>query len=118
MGAKYYTLIKYFDWYFSNEKYAKIMDYCPYPCVVFTHSTPLLRKLKDVEMYLQYNKIVNLKLAVNKLNGVIIRPGETFSYWKLIGKPTYKKGYLDGLVLCPNGTFKPGVGGGFANFQT
>ncbi len=117
IGAKYYTLKKYFDWYLSKKTYAKIKDNSPYPYAIFTHSTPLIRKLKDVEMYLQYNKITNLKLAMDKLNGVTLRPGETFSYWKLIGKPTYKKGYMDGLVLCSNGTFKPGVGGGLCQLS-
>lgn len=38
-------------------------------------------------------------------------PGEYFSYWKLIGRPIYIKGNKDGVILCPNGTFKAGVGG-------
>jgi vancomycin resistance protein VanW len=35
----------------------------------------------------------------------------------LIGKPTYKKGYLDGLVLTPYGSFKPGLGGGLCQLS-
>ena len=50
-------------------------------------------------MDLQRNKIVNLRLAAARLDGILLRPGETFSYWKLIGKPTRRKGYLDGMVL-------------------
>lgn len=117
VGRRYYTLKRYADWYLSGKKYAKTIDTNPHPYIVFSHSTPLLRKLKDVDMYLQYNKITNLKLAVSKINGAIIKPGETFSYWKFIGKPTYKEGYLDGLVLCPNGTFKSGVGGGLCQLS-
>ncbi len=33
-----------------------------------------------------------------RLNGVIIKPGEVFSYRKLVGKPAAKKGYLPGKV--------------------
>ena len=68
-------------------------------------------------MYLQRNKVDNLRLAIKKLDGVTIMPGEYFSYWKLIGKPTYRKGYKDGVVLCPNGDFKPGVGGGLCQLS-
>jgi Uncharacterized vancomycin resistance protein len=68
-------------------------------------------------MYLQYNKITNLRLATDKINGILIKPGETFSYWRLIGKPSYRKGYLDGLVLCADGTFKAGVGGGLCQLS-
>lgn len=41
----------------------------------------------------------------------MVQPGETLSYWKLIGRPTYRKGYLDG-VLLKNGTVQYGCGGG------
>jgi vancomycin resistance protein VanW len=50
-------------------------------------------------MQYQYNKIINLKLAVDRLDGLLLQPGETFSFWKLVGKPTRHKGYLDGMVL-------------------
>ena len=40
------------------------------PEVQFSHHTPLLRKLKDVDMELQYNKVVNLRLAAEKIDRV------------------------------------------------
>lgn len=116
-GKVYYCAKRYKQWYFSGNHYAKNMRANQYPYILFTHSTPLLRKLKDVDMQLQYNKITNLKLAARKLNGIVIKPGQTFSYWKLIGKPTYTKGYLDGVVLCADGTFKAGVGGGLCQLS-
>ncbi len=68
-------------------------------------------------MWMQYNKIVNLKIAVEKLNGIILFPGETFSYWKLIGKPTRGgKGYVEGMTLFYGG-FKPGIGGGLCQLS-
>lgn len=82
----------------------------------YTHKTPLLRKLKDVDMWLQYNKIINLKIATKKLNGIIIYPGETFSYWKLIGKLSKRKGYVDGMTLFYGG-FRPGIGGGLCQLS-
>ena len=39
------------------------------------HHTPLLRKLKDVEMQYQHNKITNLKLAVARLDGIVVQRG-------------------------------------------
>ncbi|WP_207652643.1 VanW family protein [Anaerovirgula multivorans] len=32
-----------------------------------------------------HNKVINLSIAIDKLDGIIIHPGETFSYWRLIG---------------------------------
>lgn len=51
-------------------------------------------------MQLQINKITNLKIAAGHLNSILIKPGETFSFCKLVGLPTRRKGYL-------YGTYKP-----------
>lgn len=48
----------------------------------------LLRKLYGVDMKLQENKVVNLKLASKKIDGLILKPGEEFSFWNLIGNAT------------------------------
>jgi vancomycin resistance protein VanW len=114
-GNRYYTLKRYGFWLFGGLKFAgQTKTELPYE--MFSHKTPLLRRLKDVDMYLQRNKIVNLKIAVPRVHGVTIFPGETFSYWKLIGKPTKRKGYLDGMVLR-NGNAVPGTGGGLCQLS-
>lgn len=65
-------------------------------------------------MWMQENKIVNLRLAAARMNSVVLRPGETFSYWYLIGRPSAKKGYREGMLLR-NGKMVAGVGGGCAS---
>jgi vancomycin resistance protein VanW len=71
----------------------------------------IIRQLKDVEMVLQENKRTNLRIAISKINNIIIKPGETFSVWKLVGRPTKAKGYLSGLILN-QGQIQKGTGGG------
>lgn len=71
----------------------------------------LLRKLHGVDMQLQKNKVTNLKIATKKIDGLIIKPGEEFSFWNLVGNATKRKGYLEGLVIS-NSQMKKGVGGG------
>ncbi len=78
---------------------------------VFKHQSLILRPLKDVDMYLQENKRTNLKLAIAHMDQVVIKPGELFSLWHLVGKPTKRKGYLEGLVLN-QGKIDKGIGGG------
>ncbi len=114
-GMAYYGLKRRLLWLGMDKHFAKKCS-GELPCLYFQHKTILLRELKDVEMQYQYNKITNLRVASEKLNGVIIRPGEVFSYWKLIGKPTYAKGYVDGMVL-KNGGFQYGVGGGLCQLS-
>lgn len=111
LGVCYYKSRRYLRWAFGGLRFAHTFAAEPLPHLHAAHQTPLLRKLKDVDMQLQYNKIGNLRLAIRHLDGLLLRPGETFSFWKLVGKPTGRKGYREGLVLfC--GAFGPGVGGG------
>ncbi|GGF62829.1 hypothetical protein GCM10010912_04990 [Paenibacillus albidus] len=115
-GKRYFIWRRYLKWVVQPGKRALTRKTADLPHVAMNHATPLLRSLRNVDMELQYNKIVNLKLAVAKLNGLLIRPGETFSYWRMIGKPTRRKGYLDGMVLHYGG-FHSGVGGGLCQLS-
>lgn len=82
------------------------------PNIVKCHSSILLRKLNGVDMRLQENKVTNLELASAKITGIIIKPGETFSFWRLIGPTTAKQGYKEGLVIKTRGELGSAVGGG------
>ncbi|MCW5923271.1 MAG: VanW family protein [Saprospiraceae bacterium] len=110
VGRFFYIHKRRFEWFFDNKKYAKQIEK-PLEVVVFQHHTPLLRQLKNVEMYLQHNKVTNLRLAAAKIDGLMIWPDETFSFWKTVGNPTARRGFLEGLVL-ENGRVGKGIGGG------
>ena len=116
LGALYYGSRRKIWWIFTRRKFAKTCNSEPLPYTYFSHHTPLIRKLKDAEMWMQENKIVNLKIAVECVNGIILRPGETFSYWKLIGNPCRRRGFKEGMILV-NGTVRPGVGGGLCQLS-
>jgi len=110
-GKRYYILKRKVSWYVQQKKWAKKKSESTFTNAVFRHQSLILRPLKDVEMYLQENKRRNLRLAIQHLNNLVIAPKETFSFWKLVGKPSAKKGYLEGLVL-DNGKISKGIGGG------
>lgn len=115
LGKDYYGLQRRFFWIGWRRKFAsETAD--PLPCRQFAHQTPLLRQLNQVDMRYQYNKIINLRIAVLKLNGLVIHPGEVFSYWYLVGKPTKRKGYVDGMILV-GGKPSYGVGGGLCQLS-
>ncbi|GAA0729534.1 hypothetical protein GCM10008905_29620 [Clostridium malenominatum] len=98
LGKCYYKITRYAQWFFSGKKYSKSVEKELYYNIYFTHKTPLLRNLKNIDMWMQHNKITNLKIAIKSLNKIIIKPGETFSYWRLIGNPTRRKGYVEGTL--------------------
>ena len=96
---------------FSRERIAKTRTDERLPHVVKTHASILIRRLEGVDLTLQKNKVTNLRLAGETINGLLIRPGETFSFWRTVGRPSAKKGYLEGLVIG-GGKVGSGVGGG------
>jgi vancomycin resistance protein VanW len=67
-------------------------------------------------MWMQHNKIHNLQLAIRELDGVILKPAKALSYWKQIGNPTKRKGYLPGMILN-RGNVTAGTGGGLCQLS-
>ncbi len=116
MGKAYYTGKRYLLWCSPKFRWAKNRSQVLLPNVQFRHATPLMRQLRGEDLELQHNKITNLRLAVDRLDGIVLAPGETFSYWKLIGKPSRRKGYLEGMVLFL-GQIGSDVGGGLCQLS-
>ncbi|WP_300680190.1 VanW family protein [Nocardioides sp.] len=83
----------------------------PLPVRTQRHASLLLRELGESEMWMQHNKVTNLRLASAHTDGLLIRPGETFSFNKVVGNCTRRKGYVDGMRLS-EGEAIAGVGGG------
>lgn len=106
---------RYIKWIFTKETYAKTYEKEKLPILIYSHKSLIRRKLGNVDLDLQENKARNLELATPKINTIIIKPGETFSFWKLVGECTEKKGYLEGLTIN-NGGASRGVGGGMCQF--
>ena len=86
------------------------------PVVVYRHNSLIRRRLGNVNMQLQENKATNLALAVTCIDGLVIRPGETFSVWKMIGRTTKRKGYKEGLTIA-KGEPSQGIGGGLCQLS-
>ena len=86
------------------------------PVVVYRHNSLIRRRLGNVNMQLQENKATNLALAVKHIDGLLIRPGETFSVWKQVGRTTQRKGYKEGLTIA-KGQPSQGIGGGLCQLS-
>ena len=63
------------------------------------------------------NRVTNLELASEKINGTIIMPGETFSYNKIVGERTIAKGYKEAAVYS-GGKVVDGIGGGICQLSS
>lgn len=55
------------------------------------------------------NKLQNLQLAIAQLQGLVLHPGQIFSFWHCVGQPSDKKGYqksrsiVQGQVVAETG---------------
>src|SRR5687768_8643803 len=107
-GREYFIAKRRWEWLARSREYASTLTEQKLDESIFQHRSFLLRPLKNVEMYLQHNKVTNLRLAIERINGIVIKPGETFSIWRSVGRPTKRRGFLEGLVLH-NGKIDKGI---------
>jgi vancomycin resistance protein VanW len=98
-GRKYFIIKRKLSWIQKSSHFAKVSSKSLFKYSYIKHDSLLLRPLRNVDMQYQHNKIKNLELAINNIDGIIIKPQQTFSFWYLVGNPTKRKGYLKGLVL-------------------
>lgn len=63
------------------------------------------------------NRSTNIRLATNKINGIVIMPGETFSYNNTVGKRTAEAGFKSAPVYS-GGQVTTGIGGGICQVSS
>lgn len=97
-----------------KENYASLKNDSPLPVKVYAVSGDMIKRGPGIDPQLQANKADNIKLACSKIDGTVLKPGESFSFWRTVGKTTHRNGFADGRVLV-NGKLVAGVGGGLCN---
>lgn len=104
---------RWLRWHFGKEKFAVQRQSEALPNKVYRHQSKLRRSLSanPLEALWQDNKVHNHALAIPHLTDVVIRPGETFSFWRLVGRPTASRGFVEGMELHL-GQARGGIGGG------
>ena len=63
-------------------------------------------------------RLNNIKLGVNKLNGASVKPGETFSFNDHIGPRTKEAGYQEAIIFDGQGNKVDGYGGGICQISS
>ena len=72
---------------------------------------PLYTLTDPRERALELGKVQNLRVAAAAIDGLVVGPGEPFSFWRAAGRATRAKGYVVGRELR-QGCMIPAVGGG------
>lgn len=100
----------------SNHVFARRFSAERLPNLVYKHNSLIRRKLGTIRTDLQDNKAINLALSTPKVNGILIQPNETFSFWQLVGECSAKLGYKEGLTVGREEETSSGIGGGMCQF--
>lgn len=79
---------------YASELQSDLLKYC-----IYESSTPLYNTETGFDMVYQHNKVFNLKLAAKKVNKLIIKPNETFSFWQCVRYANKEIPYKEGLVV-------------------
>ena len=79
--------------------YAKTLHDELLPHKLFSADNGLYNPNTGFDMIYQENKVFNLKLVAKTLNGLLIKPGETFSFWQMVRHADKDTPYKDGLTI-------------------
>ncbi len=100
----------------DKNRYALTRSERELPFTYYEASDVLLNKNSGYDMKYQVNKVHNLRLAAGAIDRVLIRPGETFSFWRLARYADRDEPYKEGLLLM-DGAIVPSYGGGLCQIS-
>lgn len=100
----------------NQQTYARAIYPETLPHALFSASNGLYNTKMSFDMTLQGNKVFNSKLAAKKLDGLLIKPGETFSFWQAVRSADQYTPYRDGSVVR-NGKLCVSYGGGLCQLS-
>ncbi len=83
---------------------------------IFEDRSWLINEESGMDIQYQYNKVHNLKLAAETINGIIIQPNQSFSFWQCVRKAKKLGKYKEGLCLV-NGKLISVYGGGLCQIS-
>jgi vancomycin resistance protein VanW len=83
----------------------------PKTTVFSRHKSVLIRQDADPNSAMHLGKIHNLRLAAPKFHQLSIAPGQTLSFWKILGRASSRRGFAPGMLIS-EGAAALGVGGG------
>lgn len=103
--------------YLDGHRYAaQKKSSIPGQTLLHRAKSSLYNKDTGFPMIFQENKVWNLRLAAAALDGLVIGPGETFSFWKSIRHADRDTPYKEGLVVV-DGDLTTAPGGGLCQMS-
>ena len=107
----FYTKMKW-----DKNRYAGRLEKERLAVKLFESVCPMYNENTGFAMVYQENKAFNLKLAAATIDGLVIGPGETFSFWALVKDADREIPYKNGLAEV-NGKLVTEQGGGLCQLS-
>ncbi len=99
------------DFFDGNTfKYAKTSD----KQINYIGNIEIVQKIKQTAS--STAKLENFKIAINKIEKIQLNPNEIFSFWKVVGAPSKKNGFVESRSIV-NGKITPTYGGGLCQLS-
>jgi len=92
------------------------VDTADFSVVLAESRSPLWSDSRVAERRFQLGKVHNLRRAVRALDRVVVPEGETFSFWRQLGRPSRRRGIVTGRML-QQGCLVPATGGGLCQLS-
>jgi len=102
--------------HFDGNNYAKQRNKECLPYLCYETKSILINENTGFDRVYQENKVFNLKLVAKTMDKLVIKPGETFSFWKLARYAEKNEKYKDGLCSV-DGDIVARPGGGLCQMS-
>ena len=100
----------------DGNRYAQHQSSARLPYEKFRYTCTMINRQAAGDLQYQYNKAHNLKVACRKIDGLIIKPGETFSLCLSIRDADRYEPYKEALIVI-NDELKTSRGGGLCQLS-
>jgi vancomycin resistance protein VanW len=99
------------DWRGNDKKsFASLQSTAP----TMPYAITLQQSIKATDTVA--GKVQNISIAIASINYLVIQPGQVFSFWRLVGNPTAKKGYQKSRSIV-GGQLVAETGGGLCQLS-
>lgn len=85
-----------------------------FPVELAAYACPLVNPPAQKHMFM--NKLHNLQLAIGRMQGLVLEPGQEFSFWERALAPTIENGYREGAMFI-NHRVTSSIGGGLCQLS-
>lgn len=82
--------------------------------IKYNGNIEIVQEIKQTKTTLA--KLINFNIAIKKIEEIQINPNEIFSFWKTVGRPSKKNGYVESRSIV-NGKITPTIGGGLCQLS-